>query len=625
MTTDDHQNETNQAIFDDYVRRTLKGTGVEYIEEGPERILQIVENGDISMEMAVNAIAIAQAAFLMTAVYTPYEEPEWLKGVWALRRRFGEIAESVLKCLGDFLDKTHDQLKSLDTRNGDPETYSLMRNLGTALVHLDLIAASPKWQWESSELPDRPRQIWAENSLIVQDIEFALRRAEFFRSEGTGEIYEYRGQTRNADYYEPDFTADYVEDTSNSAIEWQLSTKWHRRYVASVIGRHIDDSEWLPLMDFRWGALLEACLWLIRELPSALSQTGPPSEEGLDGDLKNRLGLTPDDSEYWAWEFGRLVATWPDRVEPLDDVQPPSSFFGGYESYMAAFSILAPDDSSVMPGVPDPAVIGAMVTWDREHEDSQAHFRTVDFAPGVVDHLAHWIARLGYRYARKHKSEDAPAPTLAPVANPSSKVVSPDSNIETPGSDDLIWRNARQMAHEFEQILRQTRASMAKETEQLLRQELTEPIWIELSDDAKAYLFQAEEALKEEQEFPKQAALNYARAVECALEDWLPPPHGERNWPSAQIGEWCDVLRKMSKPQKERRHRLDPVIRSHFDAKHATPLVESLDVLRKLRVRDAHRDNRPSRPLQTRKVVLGDENTASIFELILRFAKRIRE
>ena len=28
---------------------------------------------------------------------------------------------------------------------------------------------------------------------------------------------------------------------------------------------------------------------------------------------------------------------------------------------------------------------------------------------------------------------------------------------------------------------------------------------------------------------------------------------------------------------------------------------------------------------KTRKIVLGDEHTASIFELILRFAKRIRE
>lgn len=81
----------------------------------------------------------------------------------------------------------------------------------------------------------------------------------------------------------------------------------------------------------------------------------------------------------------------------------------------------------------------------------------------------------------------------------------------------------------------------------------------------------------------------------------------------------------MSRHQKERRHRLDPVIRHRFDAKHAAPLAERLDDLRRLRIRDAHRDDRPSRPHQTRKIVLGDEHTASIFELILRFAKRIRE
>ena len=635
MTTDDQRIETNQDIFDDYVRHVLKDAGVDYIEESPESILQAVENGEITMELIVRAVAIAQAAFMMTAVYTPYDEPEWVRETWKLRGAFSRIGESITRHVStfteDFVAKAKDDPLGLEdfliSHVGHHWTAS---RTGSMLVTVSSIgehlAKSPQWQWESTKSPPSIFDLDSApetDLLFVQDIDFALRRAEFLSGEGFGfeDIYQHKGQRVDLARYEPRLVSIYVEMFPLSATRWPFRTKWRRRYLASVISKHIDDSDWIPLVAYNWAALLEACLWQIRDLPSALSDHNPPSAEDLEGDLKRHPGITPDYSEYWAWEFGRLTATWPDRVYGHDD-EGDADFFSQYESYAAAFSILDNGGSSVVQGYNAPTTIGAMVALrNREYVDPHADFRAIDFAPGNVNHLSHWIAKLGYQYARSTSGQGASPSSLAPLVNPSSNVIPSDLDIAPLSSDILILGDINRLARELAPSILRAAAMLAPETEQRLRQELTETIWGELSEDAKGYLFQAEQALEQA---PNSAVLEYARTVECALEDWLPAPKGQQEWPGARVGEWCDVLKKMSRPEG-RRHRLDSVARRHFDARHAQPLALRLIDLTRLRIRNAHPSNEPSRPRQVRKVVLGDADTSSIFELILRFAKRIRD
>ncbi len=134
----------------------------------------------------------------------------------------------------------------------------------------------------------------------------------------------------------------------------------------------------------------------------------------------------------------------------------------------------------------------------------------------------------------------------------------------------------------------------------------------------------AQQALSNGPGFSSGASLGFAKAVEVVLEDWLPAPKGQRGWTDRTIGKWAGTIGRMTSP-KERRAPLDPVLRRQFNARYEKELAEALDILGDLRAREAHHGREVPRPQLVRKYVLGTETRLSIFELILRFAKRMRD
>ena len=382
----------------------------------------------------------------------------------------------------------------------------------------------------------------------------------------------------------------------------------------TVSGIYDGASKECRLLIWHWGALLEICLSLIRDLPSALSDIGPHSDSDMLGDLKDILNLSPDFSEYWAWQFGRLTTMWHDRLyggELADEDM--ARFYSEYESYLTAFSIVDSDDS---------AFIGALVTWGNTYLAADFRFDAGDVAPGIVGHSSYWIAKLGYRHERNSMNIGPVAPPAPPKVISLPGVIQGDLDQDNGTSDAYMRGEIEAVAREWHRIQRQSQLeSEAEIVDRLLRQ-LTEPVWSELPDDSKYYLIEAESILHSRPTgIQHGASINYQRSVESALEDWLPAPHGRKDWPGARIGEWVDVLRKMREPEKHKRHRHDEIVRRQFDAEYASALASALDIVRDRRNREAHRDSRPPRPRQVRDSVLGKDNSPSIFELILRFAK----
>ena len=231
---------TNRDIFDNYVRHV---TGAAYIDETPKRILQKLEDGDSSVRTAANAVAIAQAAFLMTVVYSPNEDPEWLTGVRRLRHRFAELSGTISTNFSQFLNDSLEQVQAVDKTGADPETAKFMKDVGTALEIWGLLTKSPAWLWESSELrhlsTDDPALSLSRDSLLAQDVNFALLRAEFFQGEDSTAHSEdslpdaFRFFGSEYAHYEPAFVGVYATD--NPDRNWHLATKWHRRYLASMM------------------------------------------------------------------------------------------------------------------------------------------------------------------------------------------------------------------------------------------------------------------------------------------------------------------------------------------------------------------------------------------------------
>ena len=616
---------TNRDIFDNYVRHVI---GTAYMDETPERILQRLEDGDTSVRTATNAVAIAQAAFLMTVVYSPNEEPAWLKGLWRLRHRFAELSSVISTNLHQFLNDSYAQIQAVDSKSADLETAKLMQDVGTALGHWGLLAKSSTWLWESSgirHLPtDDPAFSLNKSSLLAQDVNFALLRAEFLQGEYSTEHSEdslpdsFRFFGSEYAHYEPTFVGVYASD--NPDHNWHFATKWHRRYLASMIDALVAAPKERTLLIWHWGALLELFLPLIRDLPSALSDIGPLSDSDMLGDLKDILNLSPDFSEYWAWQFGRLTTMWHGRVHgegiPDDDME---YFYSEYESYLTAFSILDGDEN----GPDDPALIGALVTWANAHLGTDTYFRAGDFAPGIVNHSAYWIAKLGYRHERNSMNLRPAVPPAPPTVISPPDLIQDDRNQDTGASDVLMLGNIEGLAREMHRIQRESQLESEAEIADRLLRQLTEPVWSRLPDDSKYYLIEAESSLNAHPTGiqPGGATINYQRAVECALEDWLTAPHGRKDWPGARIGEWFDVLRKMRETDKPKRHRFDEIVRRQFDAEYASVLAAALDIVRDRRNREAHRDSRPPRPREVRDSILGKDNSPSIFELILRFAK----
>ena len=145
-------------------------------------------------------------------------------------------------------------------------------------------------------------------------------------------------------------------------------------------------------------------------------------------------------------------------------------------------------------------------------------------------------------------------------------------------------------------------------------------IWDLLPEDSRDHLRDAEYSILHRRR--KDASLDYANAVEVAISEWLAKPKHQRDWPQG-LGDWMNRIRKMTLP-KERRDGLDSVLRNHFDAKYAAQLSEALQIFQRGRLSRAHPEHRPPLTRKAQEKALGNEQNPSVFELLLKFAKRWR-
>ncbi len=612
MATEQPREETNKDIFDDYVRQAA---GDEYIDKPAEVIFERLENGEESLALCINALAITQAAFMMTVVYAPYKEPEWKREVRGLRRRFSEVASQVLKGIESSIRDTAGQWVDKKAVGSDLEQRRVFQNFMKGVNCYRLLTVSPQWLWEFSELPslstDQIDEAFLRESVIAQDIDFALRRADFFQKQDgeNGSLYRFYGE--ESAYYEPVFLALFAEDRG-----WPATTKWHRRYAASNIQSHVETNRgWLQ--DFHWGALLDICLWEVRELPSTELPHEPPSNAELRGDIVDLFGLNSDDSEYWAWLFGCLSSSWHDRVESTGA----DHSYSSYEAYTPAFALM---DGSFEPGDPlGPTLLGMIATWKREATEFAFIHSERDLAPAFVSHVSYWIAKLGYRYTRKPQNQDASPsrPTLAPVLSPSSKDVPSDLDIEpsanTPNMNDFLKR----LDELEEQFYQSSLPGAIEQAEQRLQEQL-HSIWNKLPQDIKRHLVRAHVALQDTLS-TLDPTLEMGFAVEIALGEWLVAP-SRRQTPGrrdTRIGNWISYLTGNGAAARAANLE-DSAWRGRYDWNSVDELIVSLRILRDNRNPAAHAPGVSPEPIAVAEIVLGDENSPNIFELILRFAKK---
>jgi hypothetical protein len=138
-----------------------------------------------------------------------------------------------------------------------------------------------------------------------------------------------------------------------------------------------------------------------------------------------------------------------------------------------------------------------------------------------------------------------------------------------------------------------------------------------LPEDAFHHLFDAEQNMRRRKW--RDASLDYANAVETALDDWLKMPNGAG--PSATVlGDWTIILKKIAR-QSTSRSGHDRRIRQIYEPRYSKSLGEALDVIRQARVPRAHGVQRSPLAHKVQGIVLGLDQVG-VFELILRFARR---
>ena len=582
-TTEEDRTRTNKGVFDEFVEHILTRSGISVIGEPIEHLLETIESGEAMAETALNMIATAHVAYMFTDVFSPYDEPEWTERLKQLRPRI----ERALRACPDLLE---DYLVDDDKDNAPP--------LGSYF--------SDGWEvYREYDISSPGKE--ASRGLLqygfIFDLLFQSQR-DNFRAEGSEDANTYLG-----------FLARF-----RKMLGWTTLT-WHRHLTSAAIRELLDSPRTLKF--FEWCAIVDMC--------AALMASAKEKEDDWHDDTypNSDPDISVTSPQHWAWEFGQVAATWPLIKLSEDEMDYgvvidafigwPSGFIAkalAYEAQLLARPVEPIDREDIgwaeiytglTYGGSNAADHGAMPRYPHEFQSG---------------HQNYWLMRLGLlngfskleREWRGQWAENRPPeqPSVADSATPPAATETANNMLMVGPSSELGQAVIRAM----EEVQRQR----AEQNKSELVESLGE-LWEQLPQDAREYLTAAQQALSNGPANSIGASIGFATAVEVALEDFLQPPRGQRDWPGPNIGEWCDVLRKMRETDKAKRHRFDEVVRRQFDAEYASALAAALDVLRDRRVRDAHHDTKPPRPQQVRDTVLGKAGGPSIFELILRFAR----
>ena len=379
-------------------------------------------------------------------------------------------------------------------------------------------------------------------------------------------------------------------------------TVWHRFLVADVIDRLVSGGAELGMDG--WIALVDLCAELVARSELADSDWLPDPD-------KTEPEAPRTSTEFWAWEFGR-VAALAGSLDEKDIYDP--EVFESWDSGLVALNLLLSTDK------PPEWLLrrcwaGALVTWGAtrgnvEYSDGSSRFETKVGKPGYPSDLVrfthlYWMMRLGFLDARQQIERRVTRGESQVPAHPAA----PD--ILLLGSSDEIGR----VMLEAQERARQDATDRV--TTQLMEQ--LPQVWERLPEDAQQHLIDGEVNL--ERRNAREASLDYANAVEAALDEWLPKPRDAHSWPEG-LGGWSGALDRMARRSRQRDHENEE-FRRRFDIRAARELCQGLNLVRKARLSRAHSERRPPLARKTRGIVLGIQQD-SIFTSILKFARRWR-
>ncbi len=618
MTTDDRTPETNQDVFDDYVRHVLKSTGIEYINQSSEYIKETIEtikDGDAGPETAIHMIAIAHAKFMFDRVHLPYpDEPDWTEKMEALHSLIADALNRCPDLLSDYEPKWLKDIRKILYRKtqenpgilNDPDNGPHYKRF------LDSNSPLHAVEWVQLHMEGYNVSVdYVSRAIVGESMPEGFFVTNLFQP-GTSGIGPDWQVTQQGGSYKSDTQSTYQRTLAAFCNHWVMFdawnplSNWHRHFVTALIRGAIAAPAELNWDD--WTNMLDMCAWLIEE--SDFLEDDALEEEATSENTSTHLHLPIGSKEHWAWEFGRIAALW----ETLDKNTLESEWvdlFSGWPNGVTALSFIAPhlDADS---GDGEYLRLGVLATLGSQKTNDLFGVGPAAFSNRITDLPLYWLSQLGYldgtRALRRSRQNEATAVTE----------LVPDDSHELPipqeaGSNALLIGSPAQIGATLLELAEIANVRREENARNFLSERLGDVV-VYLSEDTLEYLLLAGVAFPRRDTRPAQIVLFYSNAVEAFIAQHLKAPKrfnpNERN----RIGKWIEYINRS-------------IARSNapdgrFNWEVAVELAQSLGTVNRQRRPGAHYAPITALPHQVQDVVLGTESTPSIFELILRFAKK---
>lgn len=611
MTTDDQQQETNQAIFDEYVRYLIGGTDAVYMDESIEHIIETIEHREASVETAINLIARAHVIFMVLTCPTQlnfFHDSE----IDDLERSVPWIVQLIqlVPKIGPALDRCADLLQDLPIEHAEEESAGISSVIETAMLPHLFSAPSLK----------------------------KLTSKKLFGNKGALDLFVFAARAKASsqsvreqiDDGEEALTTDLGHLARlNLDIKPSLRAlpNWYWYRVSHEISECLSETKSLTFHE--WQDIVNFVADLMRQ---------SEEENNIWSDIEYKRGMDAPypvwSAENWAWQFGRVASLYhiaePDPEALID--KPPAEvgfeieLLQGWDNGLAVQSLIAQGPSLGGLEEFDQLEAGLYAARSTDVESLKESIEQGDaLLPSMQPPTSrlYWIMRLGYLEGaeRSREPREERASKMATIPMATQQVTDVDALLQSVDLEDRPRDVSVNKPAEGENPV----VTVAEEVETGLREALPD-IWDKLPRDVRRYLRLAEQSLLGPPTVVTYPALEYAKSVEAALGILLRKPQElPRNlWPHKRIGKWIEALEGMTGKLSE----FDPLqlnLRNQFDAAYAPQLAESLKIVAENRNSEAHDEDEVSLPHLVRDTVLGTDTRPSIFELILRFAKRMRD
>ena len=598
MTTDDQQQETNQDVFDEYVRHVLEGTGVEYVESGLagiEKLIAEIQDGEATEASALKLIAIAHARLVFLVIHTPYEDSDWSLAMEDLGPKIGSQLDRCVSLMEPHLEGI------------ELDALSMMFHEAAVDVIAGMYGVPAFGQLAKKSLLPVPLVMGAVlYSLILTD----RTNSQDDENAASPPISKSR-LGRLAKHFHLN-----IEPNLRGFPSWY----WH--FIGHEITACLQAVESLPFQE--WHDIVDYVADLMRQ---------SEMDADYDKDNQHRQGVGSNypvwSTENWAWQFGRVASLYhlaePDAEAPVyaspADVGFDIELLLGWDNGLTALSLIAHGPHLGRMQEPDQLLVGLLAVGHRGTEiDEENLGENAALLPlmQLPTSRLYWIMRQGYNEGAKDIQESA-ATNSVTATTATQSVPDVDALLGSiDGLEDEFSDVAINKSAEGENPV----VTIAEEVETGLREALPN-IWDKLPRDVQRYLKRAEQSLASPPTVVTYPALEYAKAVEATLRILLSKPQELRRnlWPGSRIGRWIEALEGMAGPLTEF-DALQMNLRNQFDAAYAQDLGDSLKIVAENRNPDAHDEDEVSLPGLVRDTILGVGQSPSIFELILRFARK---